>query len=89
MRYTPKQLAIDVEQINENCENAGLSIRFVVGGRNGSQAVDEIELNEAGENIHGTAVKCNVECGTSRECYEATHSRYQGAYLNHLKRDDE
>lgn len=69
MRYTPKQLREDIENLNSRLADEGSRIRFESGGRNGYQTVDQYSVDENGERI-GTGVDRMICGGSSRECYD-------------------
>jgi hypothetical protein len=84
MRYGPKQLESDVARLNSELADLCCLKRFEVGARNNYQAVDEFSVNENGARI-GSGVDCNVACGTSREVYAATETRYFQICLDNMK----
>ena len=86
MRYGPKQLEIDVARLNTELRDLFCLKRFEVGARNNYQTVDEYSVNENGERI-GSGVDSNVACGTSREVYAATETRYYQICLDNMKQN--
>lgn len=75
MRFTVKDLRAEIADINESFENYGVSVRFIVAGRNGYQAVDEYPVWPDGSR-RGTYVNRNICCGSARECARASRDEY-------------
>jgi len=73
-RFTVKQLEETIAKINGWLKEAGATKRFIVGGRNGYQAVDEYTVKD--DVRVGSGVNGNVGCGTSRECSQHAHDHY-------------
>lgn len=85
MRYTPKDLSNDIDELNSRLANEGALARFETGGRNGYQAVDEYAVDAQGVR-QGSGCCSNVGCGTSRECYGYSMDRYY-QIVNNILRD--
>lgn len=81
-RFTGKRLENEVNEMNENLAEAGALIRFVYSPRNNYHAVDEYEVDAAG-NRPDTCVR-NVGCGTAKEVSEWTWQRYYNV-LNRME----
>ncbi len=84
-RYTAKNLAERVEQINEWLAEDNSPIRFETGGRNGYTAVDEYSVDTDGSRVN-SGYNRTVGYGTPRRCAAYTNEAY-GNEVARLRRE--
>ena len=83
MRYTVTILRNDIDDINQQLANMGSKKRLETGGRYGYQAIDVYSVDDNGKRAN-SGVDCNLETGSSRECYLASLAFLNSQYAKKM-----